>query len=45
MKKLIKYEEPKIELILLDQSDVITTSPANPFDGEEDTLDLWIGQP
>lgn len=34
----MKYEQPKIEMLLLDESDVITTSPAtlpgNGFDGE-----------
>lgn len=42
MKKLEKYEEPKVEIILLDQSDIITTSPADPFNGEDDNIDLWL---
>lgn len=29
----MKYEQPKIEIVLLDESDVITTSPATLTDG------------
>jgi|GEM_PF-6844888 len=38
----MKYEQPKIEIVLLDESDVITTSPAtmtdNGFNGEDDSF-------
>ncbi len=36
------YEEAKIEIIYLDTSDIITTSPIDdkPFEGEDD--DSWL---
>ena len=39
-KKLNTYEEPKIELLVLDVMDVITSSQGdpNPFAGEEECL-------
>ena len=40
----MKYEQPKIEMLLLDESDVITTSPAvlpnNGFDVYEEDEDV-----
>lgn len=38
MKNNIEYEIPEIEIILLNQSDVITSSA---FDGEDD--EDWLG--
>ena len=40
----MKYEQPKIEMLLLDESDVITTSPAilpnNGFDVRDEDEDV-----
>ncbi len=44
-KKLNIYEEPKIEILVLDVQDVITTSVgANPFLGEGEDLSGFFGQ-
>ena len=39
-KKILNYEEAKIEIILLTSCDIITTSDAA-FDGEDDNLGSW----
>ena len=43
-KKLNIYEEPKIEILVLDVKDVITASGSNPFMGEEVNLSGYFGQ-
>ena len=39
MDNKLKYEEAELEVVLLDSSDVITTS--NLFDGEDDYVSEW----
>ena len=44
-KKLNTYEEPKIEILVLDVKDVITASGFDPFEGEgEDLSDYFFGE-
>ena len=39
MHNKLKYEEVELEVVLLDSSDVITTSSL--FDGEDDYISEW----
>ncbi len=43
-KKLNNYEEPKIEILVLDVKDVITASGSDPFEGEGVNLSGYFGQ-
>ena len=43
-KKLNIYDEPKIEILVLDVQDVITASNANPFAGEDVDLAGYFNQ-
>lgn len=43
-KKLNLYEEPKIAILVLSVQDVITTSAADPFEGEGVDLSGFFSQ-